>query len=86
MNPLPTDKNSTYKTSIGAVAASANASKMTKITPYLLVLFILTIVGVATILVPKMIANNNKSEELKQFQQQLEENSKRLQGASTVNR
>jgi cell division protein FtsL len=61
------------------MAASTNAGKMTKITLYLIIAFVLTLAGTAVAVIPKMLANNSKTEELNSLQEQIDERSKQLQ-------
>ena len=82
MDQLPTNQDESYEMSVKAVAASVNANKMTKITLYLIIAFVVTLAGTAVAVVPKVLANNSKTDELNQLQEQIDERSKQLQNTS----
>lgn len=82
MNPLPTERDDTYKVSVGALSASANASKITRTTLYLIVAFVIVVVISAALVVPKIISNNSQAKEVDDLQAQIDEQSKKLQNSS----
>ncbi|HMR73256.1 MAG TPA: hypothetical protein PKD68_04585 [Candidatus Saccharibacteria bacterium] len=82
MNPLPTDQEDTYAVSVGALSASSRASKFTRTTLYLIIAFVIVVVGSAALVVPKIISNNSQAEEVDTLQAQIDEQSRKLHNSS----
>lgn len=82
MNPLPTDQEDTYVVSVGALSASSRASKFTRTTLYLIIAFVIVVVGSAALVVPKMISNNSQVKDLDTMQAQIDEQSQKLHNSS----